>query len=99
MKNLKVRVYKDGDDQPETTVTIPGGVLRLTSKLLPKRAKQALLDEGVDVNELVQLAEQPDVQGTIVEVENHKKDELVVAIRVAQANVFEEARRSDPERS
>ena len=78
MKNLKVRVYKDSDDQPETTVTIPGGVLRLASKLLPKRAKAALLEEGIDVNELVQLAEQPDVQGTIVEVEDHKKGERVV---------------------
>lgn len=78
MKNLKVRVYKGGDNQPETTVTIPGGVLRLASKLIPKRAKEALLDEGIDINELVQLAEQPDVQGTIVEVEEHGKNERVV---------------------
>lgn len=78
MKNLKVRVYKGSDNQPETTVTIPGGVLRLASKLIPKRAKEALLDEGIDINELVQLAEQPDVQGTIVEVEEHGKNERVV---------------------
>lgn len=78
MKNLKVRVYKHGDATPETTVTIPGGVLRLASKLIPNRAKQALLDEGIDMDELVQLAEQPEVAGTLVEVEDHAKNERVV---------------------
>jgi hypothetical protein len=78
MKNLKVRVYKDLDDKPETTVTIPGGVLRLASKLIPKRAQEAMLAEGIDLNEIVNLAEQPDVQGTIVEVEDHEKNERVV---------------------
>lgn len=78
MKNLKVRVYKQGNTAPETTVTIPGSVLSLASKLIPKRAKEALLQEGIDVSELAQLAEQPDVQGTLVEVEEHAKNERVV---------------------
>jgi hypothetical protein len=78
MKNLKVRVYKHGDDNPETTVTIPGSVLRLASKLIPKRAQEAMLGEGIDINELVQVAEQPEVQGTVLEVEEHAKNERIV---------------------
>jgi hypothetical protein len=78
MKNLKVRVFKHGDGNPETTVTIPGNVLRLASKLIPKRAQEAMLGEGIDINELVQIAEKPDVQGTLLEVEEHAKNERIV---------------------
>lgn len=78
MKNLKIRVYKHDEPDPETTVTIPGGVMNLAAKLIPTRAKEALLDEGIDVAELARLAEQPDVQGTLVEIEEHAKRERVV---------------------
>lgn len=77
MKSLKIRVYKQ-DGEPETTVTIPGGVLRLASRLIPKRAQEAMLGEGIDINELVHLAEQPEVQGTLVEIEEHAKNERIV---------------------
>jgi hypothetical protein len=85
MKNLKIRTYNLEDDtaatttnvHPETTITIPGGVLRLASKLLPNKAKQALLDEGIDVTELVHLAEQPDVHGTLVAIDKHAKHERI----------------------
>ena len=78
MKNLRIRVYKHGGDQPDTTVTIPGSVLRLASRLIPKRAQEAMLGEGIDIGELVQLAEQPDVQGTLIEIEEHAKNERIV---------------------
>ncbi|WP_027893390.1 hypothetical protein [Calidithermus chliarophilus] len=77
MKSLKIRVYKNGSE-PETTVTIPGSVLRLASRLIPRRAQEAMRAEGIDMNELVQLAEQPEVQGTLIEVEEHAKGERVV---------------------
>lgn len=78
MKNLKIRVYKHGDIAPETTVTIPGSVLHIASRLIPKRAKDALMNENIDIDELVKLAEEPDVQGTLVEVDEHSKNERVV---------------------
>ena len=77
MKNLKIRVFKHGNE-PETTVTIPGAVLRLASRLIPRRAQEAMRSEGIDLAELVQLAEQPDVQGTLVEIEEHSKNECMV---------------------
>ncbi|HEU4741905.1 MAG TPA: hypothetical protein VFS50_09965 [Meiothermus sp.] len=45
MKSLKIHVYKHGSSNPETTVTIPGSVLRLASRLIPRRAQEALLGE------------------------------------------------------
>jgi len=78
MKNLKIHIYKHGGGNPETTVTIPGSVLRLASRLIPRRAQEAMLGEGIDINELVQLAKQPEVQGTLIEVEEHAKNERIV---------------------
>jgi hypothetical protein len=78
MADLKIRVYKGGADEPDTTVTIPGSVLQLARRLIPKKALQSLQQEGVDIDELIELTKNPDVQGTLVEVEEHKKNEKIV---------------------
>jgi len=78
MADLKIRVFKGGEAQPETTVTIPGGVLKVASKLIPKKAAAALQDKGIDLDELIKLSTNPEIHGTLVEVEEHKKNEKVV---------------------
>ena len=78
MADLKIRVFKGGEAQPETTVTIPGGVLKVASKLIPKRAAAALQDKGIDLDELIKLSTNPEIHGTLIEVEEHKKNEKVV---------------------
>lgn len=78
MADLKIRVFKRGESDPETTVTIPGGVLRIASRLVPKRMAAVLREKGIDLNEIVTLSENPDAKGTLIEVEEHKKNEKVV---------------------
>ena len=78
MADLKIRVFKGGEAAPETTVTIPGGILKVASKLIPKQAAAALQEKGIDLEEIIRLSENPDVRGTLVEVEEHKKNEKVV---------------------
>jgi hypothetical protein len=78
MPDLKIRVFKRGETQPDTTVTIPGGVLEVASKLIPNQAVTALQDKGIDINELIKLSKNPEIHGTLVEVEEHKKNERVV---------------------
>lgn len=78
MADLKIRVFKGGKAQPETTVTIPGGVLKVASKIIPKQAAAALQGKGVDLDELIKLSMNPEIKGTLVEVEEHKKNEKVV---------------------
>ena len=81
MSDLRVRIFKQDGPQPATTVTIPGNVLRIAAKLIPKRASAALLDEGIDLEEIVRLSENPDAKGVLVEVEDHEKNERgVVAL-------------------
>ena len=78
MADVKIKVYKDGSADPETTTTIPGSILRIASALLPDQAAALLREKGIDLEELIRLAENPDARGTLVEVEEHKKNERVV---------------------
>ena len=78
MADLKIRVFKGDEANLETTVTIPGGVLEVASKLIPKQAAAALQEKGIDLDELIKLSTNPEINGTLVEVEEHKKNEKVV---------------------
>jgi len=78
MADLKIRVFKGRESVPETTVTVPGSVLKIASKLVPRRAREALQERGIDLEEIIELAENPDARGTLVEVEEHKKNERIV---------------------
>ena len=78
MANLKIRVFKSGESAPSTTVTVPGGVLKIASKLIPKQAAATLQEKGIDLAEIIRLSENPDARGTLVEVEEHDKNERVV---------------------
>jgi hypothetical protein len=78
MADLKIRVFKGGETTPSTTVTIPGGVLKVASKLIPKQAATALKEKGIDLDEIIRLSASPDVHGTVLEVEDHKENERVV---------------------
>jgi len=78
MADLKIRIFKCGEPIPETTVTIPGGILKFASRFIPKQVAIALQEKGIDVNEIVKLSENPDAKGTLVEVEEHKKNQRIV---------------------
>jgi hypothetical protein len=78
MADLKVRVFKGNEVEPATTVTIPGGVLKIASNLVPQRAAAALKEQGIDLDELVRLSEGPGAKGRLVEIEDHRKNERVV---------------------
>ena len=78
MSSLKIRVYKGDEKQPETTVKVPVKVLRVASKLVPKKAAAALEEKGIDLNQIIELAQEPGLSGTLVEIEEHKKNEKIV---------------------
>jgi hypothetical protein len=76
MVDLKVRVFKG--NEPKTTVSIPVGILRMASKLVPARAAAALKEEGIDLDEIVRLSEDPAARGQIALIEDHVKNEKTV---------------------
>jgi hypothetical protein len=76
--DFKIRIYKDGESDPTTTITIPSGILKVASKLIPKRALAVLQDNGIEIEELIKLSYNPEVEGTLVEIEEHKKDKKII---------------------
>ena len=78
MADLKIRKFKGSGSAPDTTVTVPGGVLRIASRLIPKQAIETLQKEGIDLEEIIRLSENPEAHGTLVEVEDHRKNKRVV---------------------
>ena len=78
MKGLKISIFKGGETEPETTITIPVAILRFATKLMPKRVASALQEYGIDLHQLVELSQQEDVHGTLVEIERHKKNEKII---------------------
>ena len=75
--NLKIRVFKIGQEKPETVVTIPLTVVRIATKLLPKKAKVALKEEGIDLNEIAELAQEQAVTGTLLKVEREAEGMII----------------------
>ncbi len=78
MADVKIRLFKGDQPDPATTVTIPGGVLKIASKLIPRQAVAALREQGIAFEEIVRLSENPEAHGTLVEVEDHQKNERIV---------------------
>ena len=78
MADLKIRIFKGCESSPETTVTIPGSLLKFASRLIPKQAAIALQEKGIDINEIVRLSENPEAKGIFIEVEEHKKNRRII---------------------
>lgn len=78
MSQMKIRVFRGDDGHPASTVTIPGGILKIAANLLPRRALEGLRNEGLDLDEIAKLADNPEAQGELVTIEDHEKNERVV---------------------
>jgi hypothetical protein len=75
--DLKIRVFKGNRADPTTTVSIPGKILKIASGFVPHRAVAALKEQGIDLDELVRLSENPVATGNLVEIDNHEKNERI----------------------
>lgn len=76
--SLFIRVYEDNEKKPAQTVTIPLTVLKLARSFIPNRAKAALEKEGIDLDQVMGLADQQEAPGIIFQVDDHKKKRRVV---------------------
>jgi hypothetical protein len=73
MRSLKIREFKIDSDTPEETVTIPLSIFKIVAKIIPKKALAALQQNDIDIEEIQKLADNPEIQGIILEVEEHAK--------------------------
>ena len=78
MASLKIRTYKEGRSKPDTTISIPLKIVRLASKLVPAQTSASLLEKGIDVKLIAELVRDEAVRGTLVKIEEHRKNEKII---------------------
>ena len=78
MAKLCIKKYGNGNEKPLKTISIPLAVLKIVKNLIPKKVTEELQKEGIDMQEIIKLSENPNFNGTILEVENHEKNEKVI---------------------
>jgi len=80
MASLKIRTFYDGNTEPATTISIPLKIVRYAKKLIPKKYINALQEKGIDIDTdtIIELSQNKEIRGTIVEIEDHQKNEKIV---------------------
>jgi hypothetical protein len=80
MAHLKIRTFKDGRTSPKTTYTVSLAAIGYVKRLMPKKWFEHLREKGIDIDAdvIVEMSRDETIRGTIVEVENHEKNERIV---------------------
>ena len=78
MTKLCIKKFEQENEKPLTTVSIPLVVIKMVKNLIPKKAKEELQKEGIDIQEIIKLSESSDFTGTVLEVDNHQKNEKII---------------------
>ena len=77
---IKLCIKKSGQEskKPLTTVSIPLAVIKMVENVIPKKAKEELQKEGIDIKEIIKLSESPHFTGTVFQIDNHQKYEKII---------------------
>ncbi len=51
---------------------------RVLARILARPGRFSLQEKGIDLEEIIKLSDNPDARGTLVEVEEHEKNEKIV---------------------
>lgn len=70
MKSLRISFNTKQKNNPEKIVTIPFSAIHVAVKLLPKDVKSTLEREEIDVLQCIGLADEKNLIGTLIEIEN-----------------------------
>lgn len=78
MAKMKIRIFKNNGTTPDTTATIPLAIVKVASKLIPRKALTVLDDLGINLDQLIEISKSEDALGTLAEIEEHKKNRKIV---------------------
>ncbi len=78
MLKLKIRIFKNNDTAPDTSMTVPLAVIKVASKLIPRKAVKVLDDLGIDLDQIIEISKTEEPLGTLTEIEEHKKNRKII---------------------
>ena len=78
MLKLKIRIFKNNDDKPDTTMTVPLGIIKVASRLVPRKAVKILDDLGIDFDQIIEISKTEEPLGILAEIEEHRKHRKII---------------------
>ena len=78
MLKMKIRIFKNNDMAPDTTLTVPLAVIKVASKLTPRKAVKTLDDLGIDLDQIIEISKTEEPLGILAEIEEHKKNRKII---------------------
>jgi len=78
MLKLKIRIFKNSDTSPDTTITVPLAVIKVASKLAPRKAVKVFDDLGIDLDQIIEISKTEEPLGTLAEIEEHNKNRKII---------------------
>ena len=68
MQSLKIACYRSGQDVPEKMIVLPLSTLHIGLRFLPRKIKQSLDKEGIDLTSCRDLVKEKGLKGTLIEI-------------------------------
>lgn len=78
MLKLRIRIFKNNDESPDTTITVPLALVKIASKLIPRKTLTVLDDLGIDLEQVIEISKTEEALGTLAEIEEHKKHRKII---------------------
>lgn len=78
MLKLKIRIFKNNDTAPDTTITVPLAVIKVASKLAPRKAVKVLDDLGINLDQIIEISKTEEPLGNLAEIDEHKKNRKII---------------------
>ncbi len=79
VQNLRLHIHRPGSSEAHTKVTIPLSGFHVGEKLLPKKVKEMLGREGIDLSSITDLYSKKGPRGVLIEIED-ADEKLVILI-------------------
>jgi len=82
MKELRISIYKGKAPETDVTIVIPFTALKIVNLLAPKKLRDKMDDEGIDLQEIIKAAEVTNTSGKLLEMQD-KDGHIVVSVTTA----------------
>ena len=79
METIKIELYEENKAKPETTITVPLNVIRISKGLLPSKVKSALDKLGINTSQFNELFDKKCPQGKLIEIDT-SKEKIVISV-------------------
>ena len=80
MDNLLIEIYKSKSEvKPDCVARVPLRFLEVSSSLLPKKLKDVLKRESIEIEPCKSLIKDKDVKGTLIEIES-LSERIVISV-------------------